>query len=267
MTKVRPCPGTAFFGLVLLAGSLLSFCGVVAQVPSPTARAQLAYLRSIRDLQEGALASIPAPRVQGAPLPPLVVLLHGAGQSPEQMISRFAETPGCEDAIFLAPKSIGQSWDIAWLAQRQALEGATLAGNILRYSSSKDADRVMAAMARLAQTSKTDPARQILLGFSDGASFALGLGTSRDRPFTSVVALSPGLLAIATRPARGRPVLVMHGTHDHVLPFDFTRTTIIPALRSARLAVRFVPFEGDHEISGHPLSTTEACGLFVIPSR
>jgi phospholipase/carboxylesterase len=228
--------------------TVLLFSG--ASVSAATVQADTAVTdsRSIITLPDDAIASAPALALDTVTVPRLIILLHGAGQGPAEMIARFMGDADCADAVLLAPKSRGSTWDVVWIAQRQALEGTVLNSAALRYTDSNDAVLVMAAVANLAQRMKTDPARQTLLGFSDGASFALALGTGRDRPFTSVVVLSPGIDALAARPARGRPVFIMHGTKDKVLPFALTRSTIIPALRSSGLAVTFTPFDGGHEM-------------------
>lgn len=225
-------------------GALLAFVGSVGAQPSaPGGRQRL-------ELPGGALASLPA---SGTAAPALIVLLHGAGQGPSEMVVRFEGDPDCADAVLLAPKSRGVTWDAIAMAEMAANMVTSLSSDHLRYASSPDGERVMAAMRDLADKRATDPARQTLLGFSDGATFALALGTSRDRPFTAVVALSPGLRAVAARPARGRRVLVMHGKDDRTLAFASTDTSIVPTLRAAGLAVRFVPFRGGHTIPERPV--------------
>jgi phospholipase/carboxylesterase len=228
-------------GVVACLGPMCGLAAAQMRVPDEAAR-------QIIELPDNAVASLPVADPHQPAIPALIILLHGAGQTPMQMISQFAGDPDCADAVLLAPKSLGQTWDVILSAELRAMARTSVTDEPFRYVKSIDADRVVSAMANLAQTTKTDPARHVLLGFSDGATFALALGTGRDRPFTAVVALSPGLSAVNARPARGRPVLVMHGKSDRALPFEFTRATIIPTLRGAHLAVRFVPFDGDHAI-------------------
>lgn len=140
------------------------------------------------------------------------------------------------------------------MVERRALDITSLTGPVLRYSKSGDGDRVMAAVAELEKLVVTDPDQMTLLGFSDGATFTLALGTARERPFTAVIALSPGLAAVAIRTTPRLPVLVMHARKDRSLPFDFTRDTIVPALRGTSLNVRLAPFDGGHEIPTRPLA-------------
>jgi len=61
---------------------------------------------------------------------------------------------------------------------------------------------------------------------------------------------------------RGKPkVFLSHGTSDPVLPFGWTSTQLAPALTNSGYSVRFVQFDGGHQI---PLAVaTEAMDWFV----
>lgn len=229
----------ALTGLVLIALPNPSLAELAAPEPN----------RVVLRLPEDAVASVPSGSRDASRRPPLIIILHGAGQSPDDMLDLVKNDPACADAVLLVPKSRGPTWDVVAMAQRQAMEGISLSSDVLKYSSSKDADRVMSAIGSLETQVGTDPTRRVLVGFSDGATFALALGTGRDRPFTAVIALSPGLAVVPTRAARRRDVLVMHGRRDRSLSFDFTQGTIVPTLRSAGMNVRFVPFPGGHEVA------------------
>ena len=67
-------------------------------------------------------------------------------------------------------------------------------------------------------------ARQSLIGYSDGATYALAIGLSNPRVFSAVVAWAPGFVIVdRSRFAldeRKPRVLVEHGTHDQVFPFE-----------------------------------------------
>jgi predicted esterase len=90
-------------------------------------------------------------------------------------------------------------------------------------------------------------AHTVLAGFSDGATFALAMGLSRDHPFAAVIAWSPGIAIETVGAARGRRVFVSHGRADPILKFETTCADIVPLLESEGAAVTFLPFDGAHE--------------------
>lgn len=92
-----------------------------------------------------------------------------------------------------------------------------------------------------------DTARLAIGGVSDGASYALALGTSNGDIFPTVLAFSPGFL-VAPRPA-GRPrIFVSHGTADPILPIDACSRSLVPVLRQAGYEVSFHEFDGGHTV-------------------
>jgi len=211
---------------------------------TPMASAQSAP-RAVLNLPDDALAYVPATARESAPL---VVLLHGAGQAGDAMIARFQGDADKLGLVLLAPKSRGATWDVVSRAGMASMLGPSALGGVYRYPGSPDGARIAAAEAALAAVVQTDPARRVLLGFSDGASFALAYGTARKTSYAAVIAVAPGLATHAASPARRRTVIVLHGRADTVLPLAFTEGTIVPALRDAGLAVRLQTFAGGHVI-------------------
>jgi phospholipase/carboxylesterase len=161
---------------------------------------------------------------------PLLVLFHGAGQrasewSPAQAI---ADSLG---AVLLVPDSRGVSWDA------------------VRGSYGPDVIFVDTALNKLFGHVSVDPARIALAGFSDGASYALTLGTINGDFVTHIIAFSPGLIAPGVK--RGKPrIYVTHGTRDTVLPIDLTSRRIVPALRADDYPVTYNEFDGGHTMAG-----------------
>ncbi len=234
----------AVMGSVTLA--LASPVNSTAALPQ-TVAASTAPVGTLAELPDGAFARLPSSLAEGQ-APIIIVLLHGAGQTPAEIITRFSTFAGCESTVLLAPKSAGATWDIiARLKLASSVDPSRL-GSTPAFTSSRDADRVMKAIADLETSLHHRAARLTLVGFSDGATFALALGTDRRNSFTNVVAISPGMAVVAARPARRRPVLIMHGRRDRSLPFEFTRSTIVPAVKQSGALVHFEPFEGGHEI-------------------
>jgi len=93
----------------------------------------------------------------------------------------------------------------------------------------------------------------VLGGFSQGAMLALDVALHSERPLAGLVLMSSTLLAeddwIPRMPARaGLRVFQSHGRMDPLLPFPIAER-LCDELRYAGLGVRFVPFNGGHEIS------------------
>lgn len=182
------------------------------------------------------------PEGGGAGPRPLVVMLHGAGGNARGGLAPFLDRAEDAGVILLAPESRGRTWDVllGGYGPDVAFLDRALEQTFRRYA--VDADRVAVE------------------GFSDGASYALGLGLANGDLFRKVVAFSPGYVPAFS--AEGRPsVFVSHGTHDHVLPIDRCSRRIVPALRGRDYDVRYEEFEGGHEV---PAGIAEDALTFVL---
>jgi phospholipase/carboxylesterase len=92
-----------------------------------------------------------------------------------------------------------------------------------------------------------DPKRVIASGFSDGASYALGLARINGDLFTRVVAFSPGFVTHGL--PTGKPeIFITHGDNDPILPFEATSRRIAPAMKSAGYDVTLKQFVGGHTV-------------------
>lgn len=92
-----------------------------------------------------------------------------------------------------------------------------------------------------------DPARLAVGGVSDGASYALTVGLSNGDVFPTVLAFSPGFLAVP-EPVGEPRIFVSHGTADPILPIDSCSRLFVPALLGAGYEVRFHEFDGGHTV-------------------
>ncbi|MDP9462075.1 MAG: alpha/beta hydrolase-fold protein [Actinomycetota bacterium] len=160
---------------------------------------------------------------------PLVLTLHGAGGDARgglDFIQRVAEE---RRLILLAPASGGSTWDA------------------VRGDYGRDVERVDEALARTFAMLPVRPEAVAVAGFSDGASYALGLGLGNGELFGSVLAFSPGFVP---RPDhQGKPrVFVSHGVADDVLPIDRTSRRIVPELRREGHDVRYEEFPDGHTV-------------------
>ena len=160
---------------------------------------------------------------------PLVVILHGAGGDAMGGLSPFRDRADEAGMILLAPDSRGRTWD--------ALLGG-YGPDVVFF------DR---ALAQTFGRYAVDPASITVEGFSDGASYALGLGLANGDLFRRIVAFSPGFVPSSRRNGRPR-VFVSHGVADDVLPIDRCSRRIVPSLRSTGYDVHYREFEGGHAI-------------------
>jgi phospholipase/carboxylesterase len=164
---------------------------------------------------------------------PLVVLLHGAGQSAKfwsdgPMSSIF--DPG--GIVVLGIDSRGLTWDL------------------IRGGYGPDVDFIDSALALAFRNCNIDPSRIALAGFSDGATYALSLGVTNGDLFSALIAFSPGY--VQSPLARGRPrIFIEHGAQDDILPVENSHT-IVSSFLKLGYPVFYTEFQG-----GHTLSTTE----------
>ena len=160
---------------------------------------------------------------------PLLVMLHGATQSAEDMFWYLGSTHEEASVAVLAPNSRGTTWDA------------------ISNTFADDVTDLNRALERTFEKAAIDPARIALGGFSDGASYAISLGLINGDLFNSVIAFSPGF--VISGEEHGKPrFFISHGTRDHILPIDRCGRRIAGELKARGFEVNFREFDGDHEI-------------------
>jgi hypothetical protein len=154
---------------------------------------------------------------------PLVTVLHGAGRQDEALARAYRDEPERRQALFLIPRSLHPTWDLIAGVERADLD-------FLEY-----------AYALVFRRYPVDPAGVALLGYSDGASYALSVGLSNPGLFSAVMGWAAGFKLIDPRGPGSAPhprVLLEYGTHDQLFPFE-------------RIAL---PMKADLEKLGYPLT-------------
>ncbi len=116
---------------------------------------------------------------------PLLVLLHGATGQASNWVNYEARAEA-RNLVLLAPDSRSGTWDL--------LEG----------SYGVDVEFIDLALQHTFDRIRVDPTRVALVGFSDGASYALSLGVSNGDLFSHLVGFSPGFM-LGVDPIVGRP--------------------------------------------------------------
>ncbi|HXD30574.1 MAG TPA: hypothetical protein VN643_05640 [Pyrinomonadaceae bacterium] len=179
------------------------------------------------DKERDAILRIPK-SASDAPIP-LLLFLHGAGQSAEDMFEYLGSVPSETRVAVLAPNSREATWD--------AIGG----------SFGPDVEFIDEALKRVFNLLPVDPNRLAVGGFSDGASYAISMGLINGDLFGRVLAFSPGFV-IDGQP-RGKPrFFISHGTRDHILPIDLCGRKIAADLKDENYEVTFREFDGRHEV-------------------
>jgi predicted esterase len=168
----------------------------------------------------------------------LVLALRGAGGSSRGPINGLKELAEKNGFLVLAVDSREGTWD--------AIRGA--------YG--PDIQFIDRALRWTFEHCAVDPGRIEVEGFSDGATYALGIGLANGDLFRQVVAFSPGFIPDTDAPARGKPrIFNSHGFQDPILPKRRTSDLIVPELEKDGYTVRFVEFDGGHTITPQVLQT------------
>jgi phospholipase/carboxylesterase len=195
-------------------------------------------IRAERD----AILYIPAALTTNRPSP-LLVYVHGAGGPRQSEKERMAKAADEHAFILLSPSSEGATWDA------------------IRGEYGTDVRGIDKALARTFNVCRIDPRRIALCGFSDGATYALGLGLSNSDFFKSVLAFSPGFIPAGSKVNGSPRVFISHGTNDSILPIDSCSRRLVPQLKREGLAVIYREFDGPHTVPPNVL--TEAMEWFL----
>ena len=192
----------------------------------------------------------------------LIILLHGLGADGNDLIGLAPYwAPLLPDAEFLSPNAPFPCdmapYGYQWMSAQDPSPEARLAG-------ARAAAAILDAFItdELAKRELTE-SELAMVGFSQGTMMSLFVGPRRENQLAGIVGYSgrliaPELLAdeIRSRP----PVLLVHGTHDPVVPFSSLSEAEAP-LRAAGVPVETLTCPGiGHSIDGEGL---QAGGSFL----
>ena len=173
---------------------------------------------------------------------PLIVALHGGGGQ-AGFWTRLFEICDARGIILLAPEARARTWD--------GVHG--MMGPDVRFIDS--------ALSFTFERCAVQADHIALMGFSDGASYALSLGPSNGDLFTHLIAFSPGF-STPEEPIVGSPqVFVSHGTLDRSLPVEMSRDAIVPMFQMDGYEIHYEEFSGVHEMP--PEVVTRAFDWFL----
>ena len=159
---------------------------------------------------------------------PLVLYLHGATGNEQQGIRRLSALADEFGFLLLSPASQEGTWDA------------------IRSGYGPDVRFIDQALSKAFGQRRVDPRRIAVCGFSDGASYALGLGIANGDLFGGVMAFSPGFVPSGSDVSGTPRIFISHGTKDQILPIDTCSRRLVPHLQQAGYSVKFHEFDGPH---------------------
>lgn len=187
------------------------------------------YALTDNNPNDGALV-VPAGVTPGVPRP-LLIVLHGAGQGAVAALNfwrPYAQARGC---LLLAPGARGLTWDV------------------MSYRFSYDVTFINSALLFAFSRCAVDTTRIALEGFSDGGTYAMGLGLANGDLFTRIVGNSSGYIPRSDSPATGKSQFFLtHGRQDGILNIDRCSRAITSTLRNRGYDVTLAEFDGGHEL-------------------
>ena len=221
--------------IALIAVATLSLpAAVSAEIPTlqamPSAVAMTLHSGTTH-LSDHAVAYVPKSLKTPAPL---ILLLHGSNTDAEGFIDEFRSEADHRGAILLAVDPATH-----WTLKPDGQGGADFG---------PDTATIDKALQALFAKAPIDPARTAILGFSDGARYALSLGLANPSLFHGVVALSPGSAWLPPGIDKNQRIFVSHGMRDEVLPYKNTHDVIVPGLQAAGLQVKTHWLNAGHDI-------------------
>jgi phospholipase/carboxylesterase len=161
---------------------------------------------------------------------PLVLYLHGATGNEQQGIRRLSPLADEFGFMLLSPASEEGTWDA------------------IRSGYGADVRSIDAALSKVFEQNRIDARKIAACGFSDGASYALGLGLSNAELFPAVMAFSPGFIPSGTQKSGNPRIFISHGTKDQILPIDQCSGRLVPELKQAGMNVKYQEFDGPHGV-------------------
>lgn len=182
------------------------------------------------DAVEDTVMYVPTDATADHPLA-LALLLHGAGQNWRELLEPLTPFAEANHLALVAPSARTRRWDA-----------------ITRGVFTEDFALIDRSLAAAFSYVPVDPRRLGVIGFSDGASYALTLGVANGPLLRRTLAFSPGSV-LDVVPTVGTQCYITHGTADTVLPIDATSRRIVPLLRSLNYDVEYVEFNGGHSVT------------------
>ena len=218
----------------LALAMLLGACGS-AQPPAPTS----AVLDSLELMTGGASSTDTVP---------LVVALHGRGDTADGFTRAFREMPTPARVVLLrAPIHEGASGD-AWFTFQHIDTWTHVAEDVDTLC-----DRLVATVDAI-EAAHPSRGRPVLTGFSQGAMITYAMALRHPARFAALYPVSGVLITELYRhdhadPAMAPPIVAFHGTRDEIIPIASDREAIA-MLEERGIHVELRPHDATHWLDG-----------------
>jgi phospholipase/carboxylesterase len=161
---------------------------------------------------------------------PVAILLHGSGDRGVTMINALSNAAEEAGVILLAPDANRYTWDL-------------VLGVV-----GPDADYIEQVLGWAFDHVNVDLSRLTLGGFSDGATYTAWLGLLNGDIFSQLLIMS-GCARFPDERVGSPRILILHGNNDQIFGRNTCVPLLLPSLESNGYNVRFIEFEGRHEVS------------------
>lgn len=140
---------------------------------------------------------------------PLVVVLHGVGNTGEQMVgvTQFDRLAEQENILVAYPEGLDRTWNGGYCCLKGAPSGPD------------DVAFLRALIEDVEDDETVDPARVFAVGFSGGAIMAHKLGCDLAGRIAGIAAVSGSMVLSDCRPSQPVSVIAIHGTVDPLVPY------------------------------------------------
>ena len=161
---------------------------------------------------------------------PLFTVFHGAGRQDEMLVKACRNEPEARQAFFFIPRSVAPTWDLIAGGEGEDFEFLEFAWDLIYRRYPIDSDR------------------QCVIGYSDGASYALSLALSNPGFFDAAICWAAGFVVMDRRavgqPSRRTRIYLEYGTHDELFGFKEVALPMRERLETAGYSVEFSVDEG-----------------------
>jgi len=183
---------------------------------------------------------------------PTIVALHGRGADANDLLP-LAESIGRNDMLMIAPRAplpfnlgIGFAWYNMGQDWTPDPETFSTSLNLLKTF-----------LTQVKAGYPVDPAKLILLGFSQGTVMTYASGLSEPSSVRGIAALSGYIPTRSGLPLKldrlhGLPIFISHGTYDDLIPVRFGREAS-QLLGKAGADVSFHEYLMGHEVNGETI--------------